>query len=380
MNYQYGYSSYGTPPQPPVPCQQGGGGATGTGGGAGTGGICQPLPSQPDPASCPIGAWRPMTTTLTNGNVCPVWQCVAATSTTPTAQLSCDPSVAENGSKVTISYTCTNAKSSTGFGFVTGGATAGATSTIVNAPANASGMNFALRCENGQVTAAAQCSVQLAKISISLRVVPERVRLGDPALIGWVTTGMESCVVSSPDQPEFTERNASIKKVSGIATSSPITEKTDFYLNCTTVTGGSKQEMITVDPYRIGTVSSSLENRTDLTRGSSASIQWSFPSAPDVSAVALWLYSVEDQRTVALISGRRAKAGAFSWNIPEADSSCNRSSSLVCGSDMIPGRSYQIIASLYTPPNASLGEFNDSTLPEPTFLDNPSTKSFKFAQ
>ncbi len=381
-NMQYGYSNSAMPPQPPVPCRPGNGSGTGTGGtnGTGVGGVCQPLSSQPDPAACPTGAWRPMTTSLSNGSVCPVWQCVAASSSVPTAQLTCDPGVVENGTKVNISYTCTNSKSSTGFGFVTNGSTSGATSTIINAPEGATAANFTLRCENGQVTAGAQCSVQVAKVSISLRHVPEKVVEGEPALIGWVTTGMDSCTISSPDQPEFTARNASITKVAGIATSSPITGKTDFYLNCKTVTGGFREEKISLEPYRPGTVSSSIENRVDLVRGSSARIQWSFPSAPDVSAVALWLYNMEDKRTVALISGHHAKTGSLTWDIPEADSPCNTTSSLVCGSDLVPGRTYQIVASLYTPVNASLGEFNDPSLPEPRFLDNPATKTFRFAQ
>jgi hypothetical protein len=251
---------------------------------------------------------------------------------------------------------------------------------LVNPPENAAGINYALKCENGSLSAGAQCSVQIAKISISLRAEPQQTPVGKSALIGWVTTGMESCVISSPGQSDFTDRNANSKKTTGIATTSPITQTTDFYLNCKTVAGGTREEKVTVEAYQPGTVSASIEGRTNLQRGGQATIQWNFPNAPDVSAVALWIYSVEEQKTVALITGHRAKSGTYTWNIPNADDQCNASSSLVCGSDLIPGRAYEILATLYTPPNAGLGEFGNQNLPTPKFLDNPETRSFKFVQ
>lgn len=367
QNSQYGQSSYASAPVPPRPCSQGGAGQ------------CPAMPAQPNASACPNGTWRQMTTTLGSGSVCPVWQCVVGT--TPTAQLTCQPGVAEDGTKVTLTYSCTNSLMSTGYGFVTGGATSGSTSTIiVNPPANAGGINYALKCENGSASAGAQCQVQIAKVSISLKASPEVTRIGDKALIGWVTTGMESCVVSSPDQQDFTDRNANNKRTSGIATTSPITSTSDFYLNCVTLTGSTREEMVTVEAYQPGTVTTSIENRTNVQRGQVATIQWSFPDAPDVSAVALWLFSVEDQKSVALIVGHKAKTGSYTWNLPEESEPCNSSSSLVCGTDLIPGRTYQVLASLYTPPNAGLGEFGDSSLPAPQFLDSPTTRSFKIQQ
>ena len=103
-------------------------------------------------------------------------------------------------------------------------------------------------------------------------------------------------------------------------------------------------------------------------------------NAPAVSAVALWLYSVEDQKTVALILGHRSKSGTYTWTLPTADDACDSSSALVCGTDLIPGKSYAIIATLYTPPNAGLGDFHDATLPAPKFIDRPVTNSFQIAQ
>lgn len=372
VNYDRGYSSYSSPPPPlaPQPCQNGNGA-----------GQCPQLPAQPPASACPTGTWRQMTTAQSTGSVCPVWQCVTGSGTAPTAQLTCDPSIVERGTPINMTYSCTNSTTSTGYGFTTGGAVSGATtSTTLNAPENAAGANFALKCENGSLSAAAQCTVQIAKVSISLRAEPEVASIGSRALIGWVTTGMESCTISSPDQPEFTDRNASRKTTAGIATTSPITADSNFVLNCKTLTGGFKQETVTVYAYTPGTVTASIENRADVRGGQRATIRWNFQDAPDVSAVALWLYSVEDKQTVALIAGHRAKAGTYEWDIPTANDPCNVNASNVCGIDLIPGRSYQILATLYAPPNAGLGEFDDPNLPEPVFIDSPITRSFRISQ
>lgn len=363
QNQYYGYSSYATPPVPPTPCSNGAG-------------QCQSLAARPDPSTCPTGTWRVMTSAQGTGSVCPVWQCVAGN--TPTAQLTCNPAVAENGTPVTITYSCTNSQSSRGHGFTTAGALSGATTTVINAPANASAANFALQCQNAEASSAAQCTVQIAKMSIMLRAAPATAPIGGTTLIGWVTSGMESCIVSSPDQPDFTARNSGNARTSGIATSSPLTGPTDFYLNCTSLTGQEREEKITVG--QPGTVFTSIDTRTNVQRGTRATITWNFPSAPDVSAVALWLFSVEDDQTVALISGHRAKAGTYAWDIPNEYDPCNSSSSLVCGTDLIPGRTYKVLATLYTPVNAQLGEFNDSSLPEPLYLDTPLSAQFKFRE
>jgi hypothetical protein len=191
---------------------------------------------------------------------------------------------------------------------------------------------------------------------------------------------MKSCTVSSPDQEDFTARNASRTATAGIATTSPVVERSDFYVDCVTVTGENRQEKITLDAYRPGTISASIENRTDVVRGSEATLRWNFPDAPDASAVALWLYSVEEKKTVALITGHRSKTGTYSWSIPTEGEECDMSSSLVCGTDLIPGATYAILASLYQPVNANLGEVKDASLPEPKFIDNPISAAFKVVQ
>lgn len=370
-NQAYGYTNSIVPPVAPTPCRQG----YGSGGGE----QCPILPPQPSATTCPTGTWRQMTESRV-GMVCPMWQCVPNNATTPTAQIACSPDVAEKGTRVTVSFTCTNAQRSTGFGFETNNQTSGAQTITIDPPDNASAANYAVRCEDGAVSASAQCSVQIAKISISLRASPDPVTAGESGLIGWVTTGMKSCVVSSPDQDDFTIRNAGRTATAGIATTSPMVQASDFYLDCITVTGDTRHEEITLGVYHPGTVSSSIDNRTDVVRGSTATIRWSFPDAPDQSAVALWLYNVGERKTVALITGHRAKTGVYSWDIPTDENECNMSSSLVCGSDLVPGVTYAIFASLYQPVNANLGEYQDSSLPSPKFLDNPISAAFKVVQ
>jgi hypothetical protein len=75
---------------------------------------------------------------------------------------------------------------------------------------------------------------------------PKIVKSGDSALIGWVTAGMQSCVVSSPDDHDFTGRNANNTSPSGAATTSPITATSNYRLDCTTLAGGTKTATTTV--------------------------------------------------------------------------------------------------------------------------------------
>jgi hypothetical protein len=88
--------------------------------------------------------------------------------------------------------------------------------------------------------------VQLNKTGIVLVTNPKTVVNGDSALIGWITAGMQSCVVSSPEQQDFNARNANNTSVNGAATTSPITGLTHFQLDCTTLSGGTKSATTTV--------------------------------------------------------------------------------------------------------------------------------------
>jgi hypothetical protein len=214
--------------------------------GTGTNGqACSQPPQQPNPSQCSSGQWKPISA---SGNGCTTgYQCVPNGGNAPTAQLSCQPKIADSGQAVSISYACANATGSTGTGFSTNGALSG--SLTVDAPTPPAGQNtvtYTLTCLNQGVTSSAQCQVQLGKPGIVLVTNPKAVHGGETSLIGWISSGMQSCVISSPDQSDFTQRNANNTNPNGAATSSPITGTTRFQLDCTTLGGVTKQATTTV--------------------------------------------------------------------------------------------------------------------------------------
>jgi hypothetical protein len=148
---------------------------------------------------------------------------------------------------VAISFGCQNATASNGQGFSTGGALSGSTTTIVSVPPeNATAMNFALTCTNQGAVDSKQCSVRINKPSIVLVANPKTISSGQTSSIGWVTAGIESCIVSSPDNQAFTTENANKPKKSGVAQTPTLSQNTSFVLNCTTLAGGTKQATTTV--------------------------------------------------------------------------------------------------------------------------------------
>ncbi|HEY4488710.1 MAG TPA: hypothetical protein VJB97_04285, partial [Candidatus Paceibacterota bacterium] len=151
------------------------------------------------------------------------------------------------GGQVTIVWRCEHASSTKSVGFNTGGALFGTTTRRVS-EASATTTNYSLTCLRGEKTADAECSVDVARPTIILIANPQSVVRGETSTIGWTTTGMESCVVSSPHMPEFTTRNAGNTSVNGVAETSPITFPVRVDLECTTQGGATRtvQTNITV--------------------------------------------------------------------------------------------------------------------------------------
>lgn len=219
--------------------------------GTGTNGQpCYQPPQQPPQSQCTSGTWQP---TSSSQNGCTTgWQCVPTNGTgtggNPTAQLSCQPKVADVGMQIGFSWSCGNSSGSAGTGFDTNGQLSGNTTAVAPAPPEGSNntATYTLTCINQGVTASAQCQVQLGKTGIVLVTNPKQVKSGDTALIGWISAGMQSCVVSSPDQSDFTQKNAASTNVNGSVTSSPITKDTLFKLDCQTLGGQTKTATTTV--------------------------------------------------------------------------------------------------------------------------------------
>lgn len=301
----------------------------------------------------------------------------------PVATISCQPTVADVGMSVAITYGCTNSTSSVGNGFSTDGALSGATSTIIaNPPQGASGKNFQITCINQGAVAREECTVQIARPTIVLVANPQNVRSGDTSGVGWVTSGMQACSVSSPDMADFTSRNVNNTSVNGMATTSALTKSVNIVLRCTTVAGGTRTATTTIGVTGTSTalslsVSASTEGNTSVPTGATTTIQWQSANAPSDAAVSLWLFDHRTGYSTALIARNLPLSGTYDWKMPTPSTQCPADSPYVCATDVVPGRTYSIEASIYKPVNAYLGGFPPANAVQPQFLKSAETDSFR---
>ncbi len=231
LNAYYGGSAP-TPPAPvaPSPCVPA------------SSNQCTSQPQQPDASSCSVGSWR-----ATYSGACIVgWQCIPSSAGAPTASLSCEPKVADVGMTLAISYSCSSGVASSTSFTVTTQPSGSATTTVKTPPAGTNTATYTLSCTDQGKTSGAECSVQVGRPSIILVANPKTVASNGISLLGWLTTGMQACTISSPDQADFTTRNAPNTSVNGTATSSPITGATRFLLHCETISGSTKDATTTV--------------------------------------------------------------------------------------------------------------------------------------
>lgn len=206
---------------------------------------CPQAPPQPSASACQ-GAWQQETLPGPNGQQCVSgWKCNTTASASTTAQISCAPLVADEGMQVSISYTCANASKSAGSNFSTNGALSGTASATLSGTATSS--VYSVACTNDKnETATASCTVQVAKPAIVLITNPASVEAGKKSVIGWVTSGMQSCIVSSPDSSAFTTQNADKTATTGSAQTPPIAGSMRINLTCQTVGGGTRAASATV--------------------------------------------------------------------------------------------------------------------------------------
>jgi len=237
MNQYYAERNGTTPPptQPlpaqPTPCTPS------------TGSQCKTQPQQPPSSACTTGAWR----ATYQGACITGWQCISTEG--PKAELVCEPKVADVGSTLAITYGCSSGVASSSSFAVTTQPGGSATTTVKAPPQGTNTATYTLACTDQGRTTGAQCSIQVARANIILVANPKTVPAGGTSLLSWLTTGMESCIISSPDQPDFTERNSSNTSVVGAATTSPITTATStvmFQLDCVTLSGTDKQATTSV--------------------------------------------------------------------------------------------------------------------------------------
>lgn len=163
------------------------------------------------------------------------------------AQISCSPSTADPGSIIAISFACTNNATSTGVGFDTNGASSGSAQAVTATSSTASNATYTLSCTAGGVTQSSSCTVTLNRPSIMVAATPRSVSSGGIASIGWVSTGMSSCGISSADLPDFTVANKDIHAVSGLATTTALYATSVIDVSCTTLGGGTRTASVTIE-------------------------------------------------------------------------------------------------------------------------------------
>lgn len=166
----------------------------------------------------------------------------------PKAEISCQPQVADVGMSIAISYACRNSATSGGTGFSTGNQLSGSATPVIEAPVIGSNdtVKYGLTCSKAGKTDTAECVVKINKSSIVLISNPVEVVSGGDANIGWVTSGMDECTISSPTLSGFTAENAGNTSTSGVAKTPPLTQDTKFVLSCTTKAGATKTAETTV--------------------------------------------------------------------------------------------------------------------------------------
>lgn len=163
---------------------------------------------------------------------------------TPIASLSCAPSTVDVGSDVTLTYSCSSGTAA-GAGF--SAASSSPVTVVATAPTSgASSLNFGLTCTDAGLTGTAQCSVQVARPSLVFLANPSSISSGAHSTLGWTTSGMSSCVVSSTSLSDFTSQNASNTAVNGSVQTPALTATTDFTLTCTTLGGNTRTATATV--------------------------------------------------------------------------------------------------------------------------------------
>ncbi|HWO07700.1 MAG TPA: hypothetical protein VNM40_03935 [Candidatus Paceibacterota bacterium] len=165
----------------------------------------------------------------------------------PQAQISCQPQTVDVGMQVGISFACQNSSTSGGTGFSTGGALSGSATTTVSAPSlGQHTITYGLNCSNQGVVHSAQCTININKTGIVLVANPKTVQSGAQSNIGWVSSGMDACVISSPTLPAFTAEHASSTNVSGTVKTPALSASATFVLTCQTKTGATKTASTTV--------------------------------------------------------------------------------------------------------------------------------------
>lgn len=170
----------------------------------------------------------------------------------PQATISCgERQQRDIGERVEITFSCADSTLSTGSGFSTGGQLSGtAEVAIQRPPLGTDTVSYGLTCRaaSGQ-TAANKCDIRINVPSIVIVATPRDIDANGNATLGWITSGMDSCVIGSPDPDltAFNNENKGNTSVSGTVRTPSLDEDTKFVLTCTTKSGQTKSASVIVD-------------------------------------------------------------------------------------------------------------------------------------
>jgi hypothetical protein len=165
----------------------------------------------------------------------------------PKAEISCRPEVADVGMQVAVSFACANSVASSGNGFSTNNQMSGSATPTIEVPTiGTTNAIFGVTCSKDGKTDTAQCTIAINKTSMVLIANPKNVESGAQANVGWVTSGMQECTISSPTLASFTTENAGNTATSGVAKTPTLVEDTEFELTCTTKSGDTRSAKTTI--------------------------------------------------------------------------------------------------------------------------------------
>lgn len=337
------------------------------------GAACTQPPTQPAASACTSGSWQQSyaANTCVNG-----WICQPATPTAPTAQISCQPPIVDLGLPITISYTCSGSSvSSAGIGFTSSGLT-GSSTVSTSVVATTSTMSYGIICNGATVNTSAQCNVQLNKPSIVLVTNPSTVTPNTQATIGWITTGMRSCVISSPDLADFTAINVEDTRINGAVRTPYLQANAEFDLTCATLASNRLVASTTI-AVGAGTITMNSTIGVQLALGATSTISWHSVNPISNAAMSLWIVDIQTRRATKVIAGSLPTTGSYNWQVPSVTTVCDHSVNNVCASDLVSGHQYTIEALMYTPSNAYIGDGLDpGTGIMPTYTGSATTSPF----
>ena len=175
--------------------------------------------------------------------------CADAPNTAASCTLSASPSTVARGATTTLSWTTTNARSASitpGIGSVPANGT-----RVVQVSGPTVYSMTVVGSQGAGANASCVTNVRVSEPAVRAAIIlvanPKFVRAGERATLGWITTGMRTCVISSPQFPAFTAEHSERTAVFGTATTPVLRARANFILSCMSAGGVSRAATTTVD-------------------------------------------------------------------------------------------------------------------------------------